>query len=1247
MDISNTNLENNGLNIMSLDLNYDDDKKEDENDFNNKMDSLLKQLEVQIDNVKKYSNINAGLNIQDIDLTPYKNTFQDNFNNNNNFNQNNINNNINNNNENLILINNNEYNNKINENEEIKLKNINNQKNENNSNNENSNQNELITINEYNFGRNIKKENEIPIGNENVINIENIKEIYSSIKDSQASGLSIQQKMNEEEKENKMNEREEKINKKEEELERREKELKRKEEEFEEKKKKEEEEKRKMEEEKKKELERKREIERKKEEDEEAKRDRLLNEEYERLEKIEQKKKEEEKRDNERIRKERLMKEKKEREEEEKRKKEEEIKNQLEIKKKEEELQQEKELKKQIQQQKIEEEGEDEVMIEELNVDDVEELKDFSYEEKPQNNSKIKQSIDKQNILNNDNIKNGKKDLNNNASDNSKKILKNNNINPSDSSEINKNKNESSIKKSTNANNILNNKNKNRNINSSLNPINNQNNKLKNNSPKKKDNNKPKIKPNNQVKKPKQQKEPEKDIQISSPSAISFMKSEIYSKLNEEIRNKILEYINGVEYFDIKNPDLDGINSFPYINKFEKEEKPLSKIIQKYNEKIIKKYNQEFLENKKNNIISGKIFEENQKVDIILTEILEMQNESHMDIIKTNYEKEKLKNLPKINSDELNNIEELEEKLFGKEEFLPEINSPFSKLENLQTFIYKYSAHENPPLMVKAIKHFNNWRITLGDGNSFYRVIMFFIIENYIFSKNIELLEAILNEMTSDKFIQDYKLKKLEYKKPFEILSTILIMLENNMEEKAYKLFLKAYNIKNGCFDMLLIIYLKRVLYDYAEKINKLLDEKKKTSQDKDLIESIKINLDEIENLYIQPNINNLYIIASLFDININLMAINGDFFQPKIDFKIIINEEEDNPIPTCIMGFFFSSFHILYSPNFENDIFKNVLEEDNPSITQLTFTLKDKKKCDICFKDTKHIIFLQKKFIVCHPCLQNYLNEILNERKSNFSKDKHFSLEYYSRKIHIQDDFYLDDYEYIELFEEKNIVNELFIYLNCNACDKTNLKKNDLVKLKCGCIYCRECFDDAILQLTNNYGFLLECEYEIFKSKFECACKKLHSYKDLAKLVKKTDENLEEAKKRMKEYIKVRCMICIKNLQNEEKVKKIKMRKDSNIMDHFMCTKCYNNCFKKNKITLTDEDNDEDREEEDENDDEDETRDRIKDKDKDKETNEESKTKNKHKKMVKLEEQKIFCNICSVWHDYKDEGESCACNIF
>ena len=111
--------------------------------------------------------------------------------------------------------------------------------------------------------------------------------------------------------------------------------------------------------------------------------------------------------------------------------------------------------------------------------------------------------------------------------------------------------------------------------------------------------------------------------------------------------------------------------------------------------------------------------------------------------------------------------------------------------------------------------------------------------------------------------------------------------------------------------------------------------------------------------------------------------------------------------------------------------------------------------------------------------------------------------------------------------------------------------------------------------------------------------------------------------------------MICFKNLK-KEKGKKIKMRKDCEIQeDHFMCESCYNKYFKQNKITITEEDDDEE-----ENENEDETKEIGKE-------SESNKQKTKKKSILKADEQKIYCNICSNWHNYKDEGGSCACIIY
>ena len=1250
MDSPNSNDDNLKTDIIqSLNLDFGDNKNEEENeDFNSKMKSLYSQLETQLDAVKKYANLKMPLEYVDLDLSPYNISLNNKFK----YNFDNVQSNFKNN-ENFIEINN--INNKNNENDEIKLK----------QNNNNKNNDEFIKINEYKFGSNENtgvyqypdnineiKSNSIRDSQDLYINIQNnLKaEIEKKKRDDYQKKIEERKEEEDEEEERKRKEKEEiiiKIKEEEERIKKEEEESKRKEEEEEERiRKKEEERIRKEEEERKRKEEEERikkeeeERKRKEEEEEQEQRDRLLKEEYDRLKKEEKEKEEEEKRENERIKKERLLKEKLEKEAEEKKKIEEEKKKELERKKKEEELQQEKELKEQIKKQKQNIE-EDEVKVMEVDDDDVEELEEeVSYTETSNFRSRIKQSITKSNVLNSNlnSINNDFKDGKFKSQIGPKSINPGVSLNPKLSTI---NENEANDKnKSININNI-NNKNKNKSINKSNNP-----NKLNNKSINQSKLGNSNIKKsqlaskNNAVKKPKQQKEPEKDIQ--SPENINnaarkFLSSEIYKKLDKEKGEQILKYINNVENFDIKNPDLDGINSFTYINEFEKDEKTLSELIPKFEDKIIKKYNGNQLENKVKDFLSDDTFKQDVKSDELLTDILAIPNESHMELLKKNYEKDKLKNLPSTDPKEANNLQELEDKFFSEEELLPEFNSAFSKLENLQTFIYKYSVHDNPKLMGNAINIFNYWRMTLGDGNSFYRINMFAIIENCILESKAELLGYILNEMTSDKFIEIYKLKKINYEKPFQILSVILMMIENGFEEKAYEFFLKSYSLKDRSFDMLLIIYLKRVLYNFGEEINKLLDEKKKTSEDieQKLIERTKINLEEIDNLYLEPKLNIFYLISSLFEINIKVFLVTGDFLNAKDSLKTILNDEEE-PLPTFIFGYFFSSYHILYESNINNEIFKNTIIKDNPKITQLLFPLKDNKKCDICCKNTKHLVFLRKKFIICTPCLSNYaIFNILKERKSQFFDKKCFGSEYYSRPIHIQGDFYLDDYEFIELFEDKNIISELSSIVKCSSCDLIKNSDINLITLKCGCTYCEKCFETIIKNLTNGHGYLLECEYQKSKHKFECGCKKIYTYKDLENYYERDDEQYEEAKKRMNEYIKTKCMICFKNLK-KEKGKKIKMRKDCEIQeDHFMCESCYNKYFKQNKITITEEDDDEE-----ENENEDETKEIGKE-------SESNKQKTKKKSILKADEQKIYCNICSNWHNYKDEGGSCACIIY
>ena len=94
--------------------------------------------------------------------------------------------------------------------------------------------------------------------------------------------------------------------------------------------------------------------------------------------------------------------------------------------------------------------------------------------------------------------------------------------------------------------------------------------------------------------------------------------------------------------------------------------------------------------------------------------------------------------------------------------------------------------------MVNALRYFNHWRMCLNDGNSFYRVNMFSLLEHCIIQKDLEFFSYILNDISSDNFIEYYKEKKIEYEKPFIILSAILSLTQDNLEEKAHEYLLKA-----------------------------------------------------------------------------------------------------------------------------------------------------------------------------------------------------------------------------------------------------------------------------------------------------------------------------------------------------------------------------------------------------------------------------------------------------------------------
>ena len=123
------------------------------------------------------------------------------------------------------------------------------------------------------------------------------------------------------------------------------------------------------------------------------------------------------------------------------------------------------------------------------------------------------------------------------------------------------------------------------------------------------------------------------------------------------------------------------------------------------------------------------------------------------------------------------------------------------------------------------LKDFSYFRSVKGDGNCFYRSLIFKYFEIIIFNNDIILFKNLFNDL--EHCFSEQKMKNLlnvlnnnNYNNLEEIfLSLIAIyvsMKEKNIK-KSYKLFLNAiYAINN--FDLALILLLRYILYKYIDK---------------------------------------------------------------------------------------------------------------------------------------------------------------------------------------------------------------------------------------------------------------------------------------------------------------------------------------------------------------------------------------------------------------------------------------------
>ena len=620
------------------------------------------------------------------------------------------------------------------------------------------------------------------------------------------------------------------------------------------------------------------------------------------------------------------------------------------------------------------------------------------------------------------------------------------------------------------------------------------------------------------------------------------------------------------------------------------------------------------------------------------------------------YENTKMENLlSKVDED-------LENEFFENNEFENDYNNLIGNFENYEAFIYKFSFYPGYKLILETYDHFSYWRNSINDGDSFYRMFIFSLLENYITNKNIQELEILISEILNKKFCKLYKKENIDDILIKDIFSIILNYLKNDEIKEAYEFLLKVYKLKNQMFDKAMIIYLKSIVFHYLTAISKFL--KKEPNEKYKILRGQLSNLESVKENGIDPSIIVIYLMDYLFKINMKIFIMDGLINRYN---NHLITFDGNNNYPIIFIGYFFSGYTILYNYNEINDIIKTEIRKSNIKLKKLTYILDDKKICKVCHNETNNIIFLEKKLICCQNCLNEYKEEIIKKRISNLKEDSFNGLEYYSRRIHLENNLYLDNDEFIELYDN-NILGLMFLKMACvcNKCKKQlNSNNTKLFCLKCGCRYCKKCLNDKINESTKYLRYINQYEKKTFE-KFLCNCGKDFDPIEAMTIFesnnhyRNNDDQIKKknAKERMKNYIVTLCMSCLRNVleivknKNEEiKLEKITNFKIINIVQengnnkgilfndepHKICLECFNKQKLIQEIVNKDNINEIDTQRLD-------TQENIIN------TTKTEDNKKEKKKFIK-HQNKIQCNICDKIHtmklnDLNEEGE-CCCNIF
>ena len=465
----------------------------------------------------------------------------------------------------------------------------------------------------------------------------------------------------------------------------------------------------------------------------------------------------------------------------------------------------------------------------------------------------------------------------------------------------------------------------------------------------------------------------------------------------------------------------------------------------------------------------------------------------------------------------------------------------------------------------------NCWRGVAGDGNCFYRSVIFSWLEYLIFNKKINILKIVMTNLYLKFDVSYSKIKTLpsQFKKQFTteekyvaitILEIIIRHLNKNNIQEAYLTLLKAFNVTR-VFDRVMIFYLRFLLYEYiSDNQNKLfkkdfpvclgnlLPEEYETPEGKFLYNDY--FLKDLLKFYTCAEKLAVFLVPYVLKVNLNIVFyyfgnecdIENKFFSCELPNK-------DKRLDTINVLYRKAHYDVCYFNDYYYK-YKNFLN--------LYCNLNTGFKEDFFILNPKDVGQQERILNKISPFDENksmIFNRVLFEKQRNEANQKK------EEKLDKNDN---------NFNIKKKKKNKMFIYVKiinnnanskCFICDKTLEKEDEKETLPCKCIinFCSE-------ECKNNYYKYLISFINLMEFNLNIKCGRCNNIINRIKFIENLNlenESLRKSlKKKMIEFYNNYCMNCLNPVADNAKKIKCKCPKlhkllDNNKFDHKLCNNC------------------------------------------------------------------------------------------